>query len=254
MNWFDLVVIIVVLIFTIISIKRGFLLSVLDVFSFFVNLVISLFLAKPMRGLLDLFGMESGIAGKLYTHYSGFGEDFTVDLIEYSKNGNITDFVNDAINTSPMNSFGKKLFNGTINNNLSEKLASSSNETVSLADIMSKSLAQFITVVSAFLICFILVYVVLIIIKLITKKITQSKFVNTFDKLFGACFGVVKGFLFWVAIFVVLSFFSDNGILSSVIGYINQSAIGGWLRSNVNTFMLEYVNIKQFIIDILNKV
>lgn len=253
MNWFDLIIIVVVLIFMIFSIKKGFLLSVLDIFSFFVNAVISLFLAKPMRGLLNLFGMENGIANSLYNRYASFGSDFTCDLIEYSKNGNITSFVNDAINTSPLGSFAKKLFNGTINNNLSDKLANSTNETVSLADIMSKSLAQFITVVSAFVICFILIYIILLIIKLITKKLTQSKFVNTFDKLFGACFGFIKGFLFWVAIFVVLSFFSDNGILGSVIGYINQSAIGGWLRSNVNTFMLEYVNIKQFIIDILNK-
>ncbi len=253
MNWFDLVIIVVVLVFMAFSIKKGFLLSVLDIFSFFVNLVISLFLAKPMRGLLNVFGMESGIANSLFTHYSGMGSDFTVDLIEYSQNGNITSFVNDAINNSAMSNFGKKLFNGTINNNLSDKLANSTNQTVSLADIMSKSLAQFITVVSAFIISFIIIYLILLIIKLITKKITQSKFVNAFDKIFGACFGIVKGFMFWVAVFVVLSFFSDNGLLGSVIGYINQSAIGGWLRSNVNTFMLEYVNIKQFIIDILNK-
>ena len=105
----------------------------------------------------------------------------------------------------------------------------------------------------SFLISFILLYLVLLILKAITKKLQQSSFVNAFDKIFGACFGAVKGFLFFVAIFAVLSFFSDNGILSSVINYINESAIGGWLRTNVNTFMIEYVNIKQFIIDILQK-
>ena len=140
-----------------------------------------------------------------------------------------------------------------MNNNLSEKLTASSNETVSLADIMSKSLAQFITVVTAFMICFLLIYVLLLVLKLITKKLQKSKFVNTFDRIFGACFGAVKGFLFFVALFVVLSFFSDNGILSSVIGYINESAIGGWLRQNVNVFMNEYINIKQFVIEIVNK-
>ena len=206
-----------------------------------------------MRGFLNFVGMENAITNSLYSKYALFGADFTTDLISYSKNGNVTSFVNDAINNSSLGNFSKKLFNGTINNNLSEKLAASSNETVSLADIMSKSLAQFITVVTAFIICFLLIYVLLLVLKLITKKLQKSKFVNTFDRIFGACFGAVKGFLFFVALFVVLSFFSDNGILSSVIGYINESAIGGWLRQNVNVFMNEYINIKQFIIEIVNK-
>ena len=253
MNWFDAIIIVVILIFVAFGIKKGFMLSVIDLFGFMVNLVVSLFLAKPMRGLLNLCGMESAISANLYNKYAAFGSDFTVDLITYKENGNVTSFVNDAINTSPLSNFGKKIFNGTINNNLSNKLASSSNTSVSLADIMSKSIAQFVTVVVSFIICFILIYLVLLILKAITKKLKGSKFINTFDKIFGACFGAVKGFLFFVALFVVLSFFSDNGLLSDVIGYINQSAIGGWLRANVNTFMLEYVNIKQFVLDIVQK-
>lgn len=254
MNWIDAAIIVILLIFIVFGIKKGFMLSVIDLFSFFVNTIISLFLAKPMRSLLNMFGMENSLASSLYDKYSALGSDFTTDLIEYSKNKNITDFVNDAFKSSSLSEFSKKIFNGAINNGLSDKLANSTNETVSLADIMSKSLAQFITVVSAFAICFILMYVLLIILKAISKKLNQSKFVNLFDKLFGACFGAVKGFLFVVALFVVLSFFSDNGILGSAINYINQSAIGGWLRSNVNTFMIEYVNIKQFVIDILQKI
>ena len=253
MNWVDAIIIVVVLIFIIFGIKKGFILSVIDIFGFFVNLIIALFIAKPMRALLNIFKMESSIATSLYDKYAGFGTEFTTDLIAYKENGNITSFVNDAIDSSPLNGFSKKLFNGTINNNLSNKLANSSNTSVSLADIMSKSVAQFITVLVSFIISFLLIYAILLILKTLTKKIQKSKFANTFDKIFGACFGAVKGFLFFIALFVVLSFFSDNGILGDAIGYINQSAIGGWLRTNVNTFMLEYVNIKQFIVDILQR-
>lgn len=253
MNWFDAIIIVGVLIFVIFGIKKGFMLSVIDLFSFFVNIIISLFLARPVTSLLQHWGMESSIASSLYNKYAGLGADFTTDLIAYKEHGNITSFVNDAFDNSSLSGFSKKLFNGTINNNLSEKLAASSNESVTLADIMSKSLAQFITVIVSFLICFILIYIVLLILKAITKKLQQSTLVNTFDKIFGACFGAVKGFLFFVAVFAVLSFFSDNGILGSVIGYINESAIGGWLRSNVNTFMNEYINIKQFVIDLVQR-
>ena len=118
---------------------------------------------------------------------------------------------------------------------------------------MSKSLAQFFTVVTAFVLAFVLIYIVLIIFKAICKKIQQLSFANVFDKIFGAAFGILKGFMLFVLIFAVLSFFSDNGLLGPVIGYINKSAIGGWLRVNVNTFMIKYIDIKQFIIDLLQR-
>lgn len=253
MNWFDAGIIAVLLIFMAFGIKKGFMFSVIDLFGVFVNFIIALFMCGPIRSLLNLMGMEKGIASGLYSKYAGFGADFTKDLISVKENGNVTDFVNEAFKNSPLNGFSKKLFNGTINNRLADKLAASSNETVSLADIMSKSVAQFITIIVAFVLAFILIYVVLIVLRILSKKLQQSKAVNVFDRIFGGCFGIVKGFMFLIVIFAILSFFSDNGILSTVMNYINESAIGGWLRTSVNTFMVEYVDIKQFIIDILQK-
>jgi len=254
MNWIDAIIIVVLLVFMAFGIKKGFMFSVIDLFGFFVNFVIAVFLTGPIRTLLGLMGMESGIAGAFYGRYAGFGEAFTTNLIQYQHDyGNVTDFVNQTINNSPMNGFSKKLFNGTINNNLAQKLAESSNESVSLADIMSKSLAQFFTVVTAFIVSFILIYAALLIFKAICKKIQELSVANVFDKIFGALFGILKGFMFFVLIFAVLSFFSDNGLLQPVISYINKSAIGGWLRLNVNTFMVKYIDIKQFIIDILQR-
>lgn len=252
MNWFDAGIIVVLLIFMAFGIKKGFMFSVIDLFGVFINFVISLFLCKPIRGLFNVMGMENAMAGGFLSKYSSYGADFTTNLKTYD--GNLTDFVNEAFKNSPLNGFMKKLFNGTINNDLAAKIEASSNETVSLADIMSKSVAQFITVIISFVVAFLLIYAVLLLLRLLSKKLQQSTAVNVFDKIFGACFGLVKGFMFITMIFVVLSFFSDNGILSTVIDYINKSAIGGWLRTSVNTFMLEYVNIKAFIIDILQKI
>lgn len=253
MNWFDAGIIAILLIFMAFGIKRGFMFSVIDLFGVFVNFIISLFLCGPMRKLLGLMGMEKGIASGLYSKYSSFGSDFTKNLISVKENGNVTDFVNDAFNHSPLNAFSKKLFNGTINHRLADKLAASTNESVSLADIMSKSVAQFVTIIVAFILSFVLIYVVLLVLRILSKKLQQSKAVNVFDRIFGGCFGIVKGFMFLIVIFAILSFFSDNGILGTVMNYINKSAIGGWLRTSVNTFMVEYVDIKQFIIDFLQK-
>ena len=255
MNWFDAGIIIVLLIFIGFGIKKGFMFSVIDVFSITVNFIIALFLSSPIKSLLNLAGMQSSIASSLFDKYSSMGSAFTTDLIDYqSKYGNVTNFVNEAFDSSSLTNFGKKLFNGSINNNLTTKLAESTNTSVTLADIMSKSVAQFITVVASFIIAFLIICIILLILKKVSSKLKESKAVNVFDKIFGAIFGLVKGFLFCVAVFAVLSFFSDNGILSTVINYINESAIGGWLRTNVNTFMIEYIDIKQFIIDLLNKI
>lgn len=250
MNWFDAGIIVVLLIFVAFGTKKGFMFSVIDMFGVFVNFVIALFLCKPLRAFLNVCGMETGIAGSLSKHYSAFG-GFTTNLKTYD--GNISDFVNESIKKSGMSDFGKKLFNGIINNGLEGKIKASEATNITISDIISKSIAQFITVILAFIIAFALIYVVLLILKIVSKRLQQSKFVNVFDRIFGGCFGLVKGFMFVVAIFVVLSFFSDQGLLSSVINYINHSAIGHWLRTSVNNFMVEYVNIKQFIIDLLNK-
>ena len=257
MNWIDVIIIAILLIFMAFGIKKGFMFSVIDTFGIFVNFIIACFLTGPIRSLLGLFGMETGIANAFATRYAGFGDAFTTNLIEYQQvNGNVTDFVNEAINNSPMNGFSKKLFNGTINNHLADKLTASAeagNTSVTLSDIMSKSLAQFFTVVTAFVVSFILIYVVLLILRAISKQLQKSRFINVFDKIFGAGFGLLKGFLLCVVIFAVLSFFSDNGLLGGLFSYINQSALGSWLRTSVNTFMVQYIDIKQFIIDLLQK-
>lgn len=247
MNWFDAGIIVVLLIFIAFGIKKGFMFSVIDMFGVFVNFVIALFLCKPIRALLNLCGMETGIAGSLAKHYSAF-EGFTADLKSISSK-DLSNFVKDSINNSGMSGFGKKLFGGIINRDLANRVS----ENNTLSNIISKSIAQFITVIVAFIIAFVLIYVVLLVLRIISKKLQQSRFVNVFDKIFGGCFGLVRGFMLVVGIFVVLSFFSDEGILSSVFGYINQSFLGHWLRTSVNNFMVEYIDIKQFIIDILQR-
>ncbi|MBQ8468387.1 MAG: CvpA family protein [Clostridia bacterium] len=228
-------------------------------FGFFVNFVVAVFLTGPIRSLLGVMGMESSIGNGLFGHYAGVGSGFTTNLIEYKQTygDGVIDYVSDSINGSSMTGFGKKLFNGIINDKLPTKIdaAIEAGKTdLTLADIISKSLAQFITVVCAFIIAFLLIYGLLLLLKLICKEIQKSSFASIFDKIFGGVFGIVRGFMFIVLFFAVLSFFSDNGLLGGIIGYINQSAIGHWLRDSVNTFMVKYIDIKQFIIDILNKI
>lgn len=235
------------------GIKKGFMFSVIDMFGFLVNFVIALFLTGPIRSLLGLMGMETGISANLYGHYSQVGAGFTENLIGKP---DVSEFVTNEFNNSSMGGFGKKLFNGIINNNLESKLAAAQaagKTEVTLARTISDSISQFITVVTSFIIAFALIYGTLLLLKLLCKQIQKSKFANVFDKIFGGAFGLVKGFMLLVGIFAILSFFSDNGLLEPVITYINKSAIGGWLRLNVNNFMVQYVNIKQFIIDLLSK-
>ena len=74
------------------GIKKGFMFSVIDMFGFFVNFVIAVFLTGPIRSLLGVMGMESGLAGSLYSPYANVGSGFTTNLIGYGDN--VVDFVN----------------------------------------------------------------------------------------------------------------------------------------------------------------
>ena len=124
MNWFDAIIIVILLIFMAFGIKKGFMFSVIDMFGFFVNFVVAVFLTGPIRSLLGVMGMESSIGNGLFGHYAGVGSGFTTNLIEYKQTygDGVIDYVSDSINGSSMTGFGKKLFNGIINDKLPTKI------------------------------------------------------------------------------------------------------------------------------------
>ena len=76
MNWLDLGLIVFIIIFLIIGIKRGFMSSVLSNFSFGAIAIVAFFLYKPLASLLNSwFGLENAIYSSFYDKLVSFSPD-----------------------------------------------------------------------------------------------------------------------------------------------------------------------------------
>ena len=251
MNWIDVAIIAIVLIFVIIGCVKGFVFSILSIFSSTVNFFISLFLTKPVASLLNaMFGMESSLSGNFAAKLTAMNCGFDVELATFGSQAELSSHVSETINNSNLSGFSKGILNNTVHIT-TENVAGT---TTTLNDIISKSFAAFLTLVVSFVIVFILIYLILWIISTISKKMHKNQDVRLVDRILGFVFGLTKGFLLIVFVFGILSLFNENGILAPVIDYIKASTIGGWLYGNVSTFVHKYIDLKEILKGIIDSV
>jgi len=237
MNWIDIIIIAIIIVFVGIGFYKGFVFSLLSVFSSSINFFLSVFLAKPVTGLLNSwFGLEGAISNGFAAKFSSATPLFDVNMVGMTKS-EISSHITKALKE------GELPFKKILNSMLSvtpEKLEGKVSCT--LNDILSRAFGSFFSLIIGFLITFILIYLVLFIISLITKKAREIDGIRITDRILGVLFGLVKGFLTVAFLFAILSFFNEDGALRSVFEYINSSAIGSWIYNNVNDIVDKYLN------------
>lgn len=237
MNWIDLIILIILVVFVAVGFWKGFIFSILSMFSFFINFAISLFLTRPVTNLLNSwFGLESGLTNAFSNKILSMGEGFSTNLVGMT-DSEISSHVSKTLESADFPF--KRMFEGMLNIK-ADQIADKASLT--LNDILSKSLGSFFSLIISFIIIFLLIYLVLWIISLISKKAKQVDGIRIVDRILGVLFGLVKGFLSIAFVFAILSFFSEDGLLKEVFSYINQSAIGSFIYQNVNTLVDTYLN------------
>jgi len=241
MNWVDIVIILILLIFIIIGCVKGFMFSILSIFGGTVNFIISLFLCKPCFNILNgWFGIENNLLNSISSKFTNMSTLFDIELSSFGSQAELSSHVKETINNSSLSGFTKGLLNNTVH--ITTENVEGTN--VTLNNIISKSFATFITLIISFVIVFILIYLVLWILSLISKKAKENNGIRTTDRILGFIFGIVKGFLVIVVIFSILSLFNENGLLHDLFISIKSSTIGNWIYTNVDTFIHKYINFK----------
>lgn len=242
MNWIDIIILIILIIFIGVGFWKGFIFSVLSLFGTFINSIISLILTKPTSILLNKwFNLEKSITNNLSSKIIKMHEGFSTNLIGMSDK-EINKHVSTTLNKSdfPLNKLFDKLIN-IKSENISHKTE------LTLENILSESLGQFFTLIISFVIIFILIYLILFILTLITKKIKEVETVRITDRILGVLFGAIRGAITIMFIIAFISFFKENGVLSSVISYIKDSTIGGFTYEHVNTFVDKYITLENVV-------
>ena len=249
MNWVDILIIAIILIFIIVGCVKGFVFSILSIFGSTVNFIIALCLCKPMANFLNSsFNLESTLVSNFTDKLSNISTDFNIPLSTFKTQTELSSHINDTINNSSLGGFIKKLLSNTIK--VTPENVSGTDTT--LNNIISKSFATFISLIISFIIVFILIYLILWLISFLSKKANQISDIKFTDRILGTFFGFVKGSLIVLFIFALLSLFNQDGLLSGLFKEINNSTIGGWLYNNVSEFMHKYVNLKDIAKSIIN--
>lgn len=237
MNWVDIGIIAIIIVFVGIGFGKGLIFSLMSVFSTFVNFCISVFLARPITNLLNSwFNMEKAITNSFATKFTNATPLFDTNMVGMTQK-EMSEHISTTLSEGGI-PFKKTL--SAIMKITPEQIEAK--ETCTVNQILSKSFGAFFSLIIGFVISFLLIYLALWIISLITKKAREIDGIRITDRILGVLFGLVKGFLFVALIFSILSFFNENGALKSVFDYINQSSLGSWIFTTVKGIVDKYLN------------
>lgn len=214
MPWLDIIVIGVLIIFAIIGLMRGFLRGVLSLFSTLVTLILAIWLAKPVSGIVDsLFGLTNAFAGSLEPTFLNF----------FTNTGYTLPWIAQLLN----------VIMGA------EYMAGEPAVEVLSADF-AHSVGQIITIIICVAVLYILIRIVLWLLGKLFRKITQNRTIGGLDRIFGVFIGVAKGFLY---IFVVLGITFLLGSFIAPIGAWVDNMMGA--NAITHTFYHWMINFMQ---------
>lgn len=247
MNWLDLALVLFVIIFIIIGIKKGFMTSVLTSFSLGGIAIAAFFLYKPISSILNnWFGLENAIYNSYYDKLVNFSPDFERNLLSLEKS-QLRPFVKSVLNAGAIPFIPKIMFTLFLNTrSLHSKLHSSGLKSRNLGQIVSSTYSTFFTTIIAYVITFILLVLIVLLFKLIVNKLRNIGFVKVVDNTLGAFYGFVRCFIILVIICVIIKILSPISFMKPVTNYISGSFFGNLIYGQIHNILdniLSYTDI-----------
>ena len=188
----DLIIVLIIVLFTFIGYKRGLVKTAINILSFFIALVISIALYKTVGNIVI-------------------------------NNTEIDEKIEETI-TSKITSEDLEEKYEILPNALVETGENAVND-------MAKALTEKIIYIGVFIILFVALKIVLVFVKILADLITKLPIIKQFDKTGGIIYGLVKGILIVTVIFAVISLTSPM-INQEYINTINNSVIGSLLYNH----------------------
>ena len=221
----DLVIIAVLVIFVIVGVKRGFVLTLLPVISVVVAILLGIALKGPVRSLLGRTQMEqkitvsvTNIAQKALDKING-SKDVNAEASEEQKK--------DATDASAI----PKYISDTVKNWLSKAGENIFGEDTDTAERLGTKAASLIMDLIAFLIIAVIAIIVMLIIKVIVNRTRELNIpvLHQLDSVGGGILGFVLGAAILYGIAFVLGILASCGYLTSFAELVKQSLLGGFI-------------------------
>ena len=225
MNWTDIFVLALILGFGYFGFKKGLMLTLLKLASFFIAVIVAVkfspVLAKILAGTFIFTKIKSGIYGKLILQQdaqisaANEGAAATAESVidglklpEFLKN-----FINDKV-VEKMPSMGELI------------------DYASIADRISDVLANLVINIISVILLYIIAIIALIFAKSILKKVSKLPVLKQADKLGGFAFGAIEGLLTIYIVFAVLMLFHATPLFGGVFESIETSVVAKYFYEN----------------------
>lgn len=208
----DIAIVLVVVISTIIGYKKGFLKSVLSLFSWVVCLLIAVFTAKYVAGWLNgLYDFSALIGNKISKSLIGSNEFFTKAISSFANKEEII-----ATLPADLNGLLKQLIK-VVFSTASVDMTSSA----TIGSFVGACLGDICVVVAAGLLVFIVLKVVVSILSRLFDKIDKTVILGGLNKLLGLALGLLRAGVIIIGINIVLVSTSlipaSNKLINNVI-------------------------------------
>ena len=186
----DIAIILVLVIFAIIGLKKGFLHQVLSLFSWVVCVIVAILVAKYVAGWINgIYDFSALIGGKIEEGLANSNEFFTMAINAFKNSPAEGAGVNNIINSIPAGTNGiltqiiKLVFNNVAVDMESEQ---------TIAAFLGSNLGHICMVIISGILVFILLMIVVAILRKVFDKISKTKVLGGLNKILGLVFSLVK--------------------------------------------------------------
>ena len=221
----DLVIVAIMVIFVVVGVKRGFVLTLLPVISIVVAILLGIALRGPVRSLLDKTQMEQ----KISTSVENIVQK-ALDKVDPSKSVDseeIEEQKEDATHSSAI----PKYISETVQKWLSKSGENMFDEDTNTAKRLGTKAASLIMDLIAFLIIAVIAIIVMIIIKIIVKSTRELNIpvLHQLDSIGGGILGFVLGAAILYGVAFILGILASCGYLTSFAELVKSSLLGGFI-------------------------
>ena len=208
----DIAIVVALIVFGIIGYKKGFLKSIVSLFSWIVCLVVAVLTAKYVAGWINkIYDFTGLIGGKIAEGLTGSNEFFATAINQFGSKEDIISSLPEGTNTF-LAQLIKVIFNNT---------AVDMTSTDTIASVLGASMGHICMVIIAGVLTFVILMIVVKILSKLFDKIASTKILGGLNKILGLVFGLVKAgciILIGNCILIALSLVpAINGFLTPII-------------------------------------
>lgn len=222
MNWCDFVVGGIIVIFGIIGIANGFILSVFKIASFFASVIISVKFYPKVAEIL----MNTQI-------YAAIKASILKNLLQQS--AALAPQTDSTVKEAAAETVVEHLkLPGFLKHNIIDKLPNPTQlfDINKIMDTVSGEIAELVISILSLILLYVIVRIGLLFLKVVLKGIARLPIFKQMDKLGGLAFGAVEGLLTIYVIFAILVLFNASAAFRPFFEALDDSIVAKFLYQN----------------------